>query len=154
MSARQRRAGLPVRAALLRQVRHTGGIVLVADVTVFGRSLPDLVAVLAEAEECEATVLVADDDGNTRPVAAADLEAAGGAFLREAVMEGRARARARGVEFGRPRVAAMRVESVRDALARGLGVRAAARAVGVGVATASRIRDAGPDQREDFPAPT
>jgi hypothetical protein len=100
------------------------------------------VAVLAEAEASGSVVLVADAGGAARPIVAADLEAARRAYIREAVMEGRAKARARGVEFGRPRVVAAKVQAVRDALARGLGVRAAARVSGVGVATASRIRDA------------
>jgi DNA invertase Pin-like site-specific DNA recombinase len=142
ISPRQRRSGLPVRTALLRRLGKASTTVLVADLAVLGRSLPDLVAVLAEVESRGATVLVADESGATRPVLAADLEAARRAYVREAVMEGRARARARGVEFGRPRVVAAKVQAVRDALARGLGVRAAARAGGVGVATASRIRDA------------
>jgi DNA invertase Pin-like site-specific DNA recombinase len=141
MSARQRRAGLPMRALLLTRLNRTRPTILVADVSVLGRSLPDLVAVLAEVESRRATVLVADDVGDARPVAAADLEAARRAYIREAVMEGRAKARARGVEFGRPRVVAAKVQVVRAALAKGMGVRAAARAGGVGVATATRIRD-------------
>jgi hypothetical protein len=148
MTARQRRAGLPMRAALLRRLGDAGGTVLVADLAVLGRSLPDLVAVLAAAEGHGTAVLVADECGHASPVIAADLEAARRAYIREAVMEGRAKARARGVEFGRPRVVAAKVQAVRDALARGLGVRAAARVGGVGVATASRIRDARlPDTR-------
>jgi hypothetical protein len=48
------------------------------------------------------------------------------------------------VKFGRPQISTTKEQSVKDALARGVGVRAAARAGGVGVATASRIRDAVP----------
>jgi DNA invertase Pin-like site-specific DNA recombinase len=118
--------------------------VLVADAVVLGRSLHDLVAVLAEMERRGATVLVMDGGGIARPITAAYLEAARRAYAREAVMEGRAKAKARGVQFGRPRVVAAKVQTVQEALASGLGVRAAARVGGVGVATASRIRDAAP----------
>ena len=85
---------------------------------------------------------VAYEGGAARTVVAPDLEAARRAYIREAVMEDRAKARARGVQFGRPPVTTAKAQAVRDALARGLGVRAAARVAGVGVATASRIRDA------------
>jgi hypothetical protein len=113
MSARQRRAGLPMRAALLRRLDQRQSTIVVADAAVLGRSLPDLVAVLAEAEARGATVRVAGEGGIARPVAAADLEAARRAYIREAVMEGRAKARARGVEFGRPRIVAAKVQAVR-----------------------------------------
>jgi DNA invertase Pin-like site-specific DNA recombinase len=141
MSTRQRRAGLPIRAALLRRLTDEGGTVLVADLAVLARSLPDLVTVLAKMEAGGATVLVADEYGAARSVTASDLEAARRAYVREAVAEGRAKARARGVRFGRPTTSATKAQAVRDAIARGLGVRAAARVGGVGVATASRIRD-------------
>jgi DNA invertase Pin-like site-specific DNA recombinase len=133
-----------MRAVLLTRLNRSRGTILVADAAVLGRSLPDLVATLADAESRGATVLVAEESGRARSIIAADLEAARRAYIREAVREGRAKARARGVKFGRPRVVAAKVQAVRAALARGLGIRAAARAGDVGVATASRIRDRTP----------
>jgi DNA invertase Pin-like site-specific DNA recombinase len=144
LTARQRRIGLPIRAALLRRLATSGGSVLVADLAVLARSLPDLVVVLAEVEAGRATVMLADGGGAARSVTAADLEAARRAYIREAVVEGRAKARARGVHFGRPTTPVAKALAVRDALLRGLGVRAAARVSGVGVATASRIRNSAP----------
>ncbi len=142
MTPRQRRRSLPVRSAIIHRL-NLGATILVADLAVLGRNLPDLIATLAQAEACGAAVLIAiDGRGTVRPVSAADLDAARRAYGREAIMEGRAKARERGVRFGRPMISVARVEKVRDALAQGLGVRAAARAGGVGVATASRIRDA------------
>lgn len=147
LTPRQRRSGLPVRGVLLRRLGRGAPIILIGDLVVLGRSLADLVAMLAQAETCGAAVLIAADaSGAVRPVSAADLEAARRAYAREAIAEGRARARARGVRFGRPTVPASKVERVRDALARGVGLRAAARRAGVGVATASRIRDAASNQ--------
>jgi DNA invertase Pin-like site-specific DNA recombinase len=98
MTARQRRAGLPMRAALLRRIGDAGGTVVVADLAALGRSLPDLVAVLAEIEASGSAVFIADAGGDSRLVTAADLETARRAYIREAIMEGRAKARARGVE--------------------------------------------------------
>ncbi|MGK7869662.1 recombinase family protein, partial [Falsiroseomonas sp. E2-1-a20] len=143
MSTRQRRVSLPVRSALLRRLTDEGGTVLVADLAVLARSLPDLVTALAKAEASGATVLLADESGAARSVTASDLEAARRAYVREAVAEGRAKARARGVRFGRPRTSATKAQAVRDAIARGLGVRAAARVGGRGC----RNRIAHPGQR-------
>jgi DNA invertase Pin-like site-specific DNA recombinase len=126
---------------LLRRLANEHGTILVADLAVLARNLPDLVTVLAEVEANGAPVLVADEYGAPRSLTAADLEAARRAYVREAVAEGRAKARARGVRFGRPTTSATKAQAVRDAFATGLGVRAAARVAGVGVATASRIRD-------------
>jgi hypothetical protein len=126
---------------LTQAARRQRRAVLVADLAVLARSLPDLVAVLAEVEASGATVLLADEGDTARSLTAADLEAARRAYIQAAIMEGRAKARARGVQFGRPATPAAKAQAVRDAFARGLGVRAAARVGGVGVATASRIRD-------------
>ena len=56
------------------------------------------------------------------------------------VIAGQARARAKGVKFGRPPLAPNRVEKVRRALADGRSIRAVARATGVSTATVQRVK--------------
>jgi hypothetical protein len=124
LTARQRRRELPLRSFLLGRLNHDITI-LVADIATLGRSLPDLIATLARAEARGATVLIATDDlGAVRSVSAVDLEAARQAYAREAIVEGRANARARGVKFGRPAISTTKAQAVQDAFTRGLGVRA------------------------------
>jgi DNA invertase Pin-like site-specific DNA recombinase len=141
LTARQRRNGLPIRAGLLRRLAKSGGCVLVADLAVLARSLPDLVTVLAKVEVSGASVLLVDERGVVRSSTAADLEAARRAHIREAVMDVGVKAHARGVQFGGPATSAARDQAVRNATARGLVVRAAARVGGVGVASAAWKRD-------------
>lgn len=140
LTARQRRTGLPRRAALIARA-GAGTVILISELAVLGRGLADLVAVLADAQDRGLTILLAGDDGNVHPPTMRDLDEARRGYARESVLEGRARARLRGVRFGRPPVPAAKVEAVRAGIKQGLGLRAAARAAGVGVATASRIRD-------------
>lgn len=139
LTSRQRRTGLPRRAALIARA-EAGALVLISEAIVLGRGLADLVAALANAQDRDLTILLAGDDGSLSPLTARDLDYARQGYARESVLEGRERARARGVRFGRPPVPERKVKLVRDAFAQGLGLRAAARAGGVGVATASRIR--------------
>jgi hypothetical protein len=53
----------------------------------------------------------------------------------EAAMAGKAKARSKGVRFGRPPVGAEKLDRVKSALADGMGIRPAARAAGVSPAT-------------------
>ena len=62
------------------------------------------------------------------------------AMIVERVMVGMARARAQGKHLGRPRIAEETVAVIRAELATGSSVRAAARAAGVGAATAQRVK--------------
>ena len=63
-------------------------------------------------------------------------------MIRSRVMAGLERARARGVRLGRPRTGAKVEAAVRARLAAGDGIKKAAKAVGVGNGTVSRIKAA------------
>ena len=64
------------------------------------------------------------------------------ALIQERVKAGMARAKAQGTHVGRPRTTGDKEEVLLVALREGSSLRAAARKAGIGVATASRIRDA------------
>ena len=64
------------------------------------------------------------------------------ALIQERVKAGMARAKAQGKHVGRPRTTADKEDLLMLALREGSSLRAAARKAGIGVATASRIRDA------------
>lgn len=56
------------------------------------------------------------------------------------VIAGQARARAKGVRFGRPPLPPSRVEKVRRAVADGRSIRAVAKSIGVSTATVQRVK--------------
>ena len=62
------------------------------------------------------------------------------AMLVERVQAGLRRARAQGKRLGRPRVGEKVEAAIRRELAKGRGIHAVARAVGVGVGTVQRVR--------------
>ncbi len=140
-TARRRRNGLPARSAMARNLFGIDAV-FVAEVAALGRSLADLVEFTALLQGRGIQVLIADAKTliGVRPVTPADLDAARRAYRREAVVEGRERARRNGVRLGRPPVPHEKVAAVLSELARGSGLRAAARSAGVGVATAFRVR--------------
>jgi DNA invertase Pin-like site-specific DNA recombinase len=70
------------------------------------------------------------------------------ALIQERVKAGMARAKAQGKHVGRPRTTSEKEEVFLGALRAGDSLRAAARKAGIGVATASRIRDAANSQIE------
>jgi DNA invertase Pin-like site-specific DNA recombinase len=70
------------------------------------------------------------------------------ALIQERVKAGMARAKAQGKHVGRPRTTGEKVEVLLGALRAGESLRAAARKDGIGVATASRIRDAATPRTE------
>jgi DNA invertase Pin-like site-specific DNA recombinase len=63
------------------------------------------------------------------------LLAAEARLRHEAVLTGKAKARSRGVKFGRPPVGMEELDRLKSALATGMGIRPAARAAGVSPAT-------------------
>jgi DNA invertase Pin-like site-specific DNA recombinase len=62
------------------------------------------------------------------------------AMIRERVNAGLARARAKGVQLGRPRISGEMEAAIRAALAAGMGIRKVAARVGVGTSTVQRVR--------------
>jgi len=140
LTPRARRDGLPARFALIRDAGSKFNLLVVYEVGRLGRNLGDLTDALAQLAQRGVIVHEAARAGEVPGWAA--LSAAQASYRYEAVAEGRARARAAGVRFGRPRLPPERVQRARQALADGMGVRAAARAAGIGVASVTRLRDA------------
>jgi DNA invertase Pin-like site-specific DNA recombinase len=60
------------------------------------------------------------------------------AMLRERVISGLARAKDQGTRLGRPQITPEKLQAIKDAKAKGKGVRLIARELGIGVATVSR----------------
>ena len=65
------------------------------------------------------------------------------ALIQERVKAGIARARGEGKHLGRPRINGETEQAIRAALATGKGIRATARACGVGTSVVQRIKAAG-----------
>ena len=142
------RKQLPGLTAVLNAVsRHEVAAVMAWSVHHLGTSLDDLLDTLAELHQNGVKLVVHDQADNAATVetvgllgAAELLVGARRAYRREGVIAGQLRARAVGVRFGRPPVPSARIEKVRTALKSGLGVRQAARNVGISAAKVSRIR--------------
>jgi DNA invertase Pin-like site-specific DNA recombinase len=144
LSSRQRRNGLPVRDRVLRGAWGKIDVLLVVEPAALGRSLNDLVRVAAALNRMMVQVMVASENGEgAQPLNAMLLEAARVRYQHEAAVEGRQRAVARGQRLGRPPIPLERIERARAALTLGAGLRAAARAAGIGVASVSRLKASG-----------
>jgi DNA invertase Pin-like site-specific DNA recombinase len=134
------RDGRAVRDAMLGNAGTRFHRIVACSLCRIGRSLPELMATLVALRERGVSVMTAEADGfDAAPVMDATavlplpaLEAARRSWHRERVVAGKARARARGVVFGRPRVPETKIQKVRDALKAGLGIRPTARIGGVG----------------------
>lgn len=130
------------RAAALRQAGTTFGTLIVGSASVLGMTLTEVVALLATMQSRGVRVVILDFDADLSAVmlAAAPIFASTDSKLkREAVARGRVRARAKGVQFGRPRIPPEKVARAGAALANGAGVRAAARAAGISPASVYRL---------------
>lgn len=140
LSARQRRNGLPARSRMLVAVAGQVDQLIVADVTLLGRSLSDLVRVVGELERLGVRLLLAQNgDEPARRLDFRILDSSRARYQLEAAAEGRKRAVVQGTRMGRPTLEPERIAKARVALATGLGVRAAARIAGIGVASAFRV---------------
>jgi DNA invertase Pin-like site-specific DNA recombinase len=62
------------------------------------------------------------------------------AIITSRIVAGQARAKSKGVKFGRPPVAPIRIDKVRKALAEGKSIRAVAKSTGVSTATVMRTK--------------
>jgi DNA invertase Pin-like site-specific DNA recombinase len=112
-----------------------------------GRSTAAVSAALAELDAAGVTIY-ADKEAMdaTTPHGKAMLQMAAvfaeleRGMIRERVVAGLARAKAQGVQLGRPKVAADTDSAVRERLAGGMGMLKTARELGIGTGTVQRIR--------------
>jgi DNA invertase Pin-like site-specific DNA recombinase len=118
--------------------------VLVTSLNLVGRSLPELLTILGKAAERGIRVIALDegiDTGATMPVAAmlGALNRHQKFLRREGAIVGQQAAKAAGVRFGRPTISEAKVTKAREALAKGAGIRPAARIAGISPAKAHEI---------------
>ena len=143
--------------ALLKAVaRHEVQIVAAWSVDRLGRSLPDLVAFLSDiqAKGCDLylhqqAVDTSTPSGRMLFQMLAVFSEFERELIRGRVRAGLARARAKGVQFGRPSLSPDRVARVEKALKDGLSIRAVARATGTSTASVQRIKHAMTTVAED-----
>lgn len=112
-----------------------------------GRSLPDLVAFLSDlqARGCDLYLHQQSVDTSTPSgrmlfqmlAVFAEFERS---IITSRINAGLARARANGVQFGRPNLSLERRSKVQKALGEGLSIRAVAKATGVSTASVQRIK--------------
>jgi len=142
---RDRRPGFD---ALLKAVaRSEIQIVAAWSVDRLGRSLPDLVAFLSDIQARGCDLYLRQQAIDTSTPSGRMLFQMLGVFaeferaiITSRIVAGQARAKAKGVRFGRPPVAPIRIDKVRKALADGLSIRAVAKATSVSTATVQRVK--------------
>ena len=112
-----------------------------------GRSLQDLIAFLGEMHAKEVDLYLHQQGPDTSTPAGKALFQMLGVFgeferamIREGVNAGLARARAEGVQLGRPCISGEIEAAIRAGLAAGMGIRKVAVQVGVGTSTVQRVR--------------
>lgn len=141
-----RRPGL---AALLHGV-DAGAyeVVIIHSIHLVGRSLPELVALLAAIKAANVRLVTSvegidtcDADGQGLLDVAALLDAHVRFGRRERILAGQRRARRDGIRFGRPTVAEHKVRRVKEALNAGMSIREAGRTSGVSPSSVLRVRD-------------
>jgi DNA invertase Pin-like site-specific DNA recombinase len=116
-----------------------------------GRSLTDLLDVLKELHAKGVDLYLHQQGLDTSTPGGRAMFQMMGVFaefereiIRERVKAGLARARDEGIQLGRRRLEqsdAMKATAIRDALAKGIGIRSVARELSVGVGTVIRVRD-------------
>jgi len=142
---RDRRPGLD---ALLRDAtRGRFDVAMVWAMDRLGRSLADLIDTLRVLEAAKVDLYLDQQAIDTTTPAGRMFFHITGAFaeferdmIRSRVNAGLARARARGVKLGRPKVSAKVEAAIRESLAAGTGILKTARTVGVGSGTVQRIK--------------
>ena len=112
-----------------------------------GRSLADVAAFMADMKATGVDLYLDKQAVDTTTPSGRALLQMAGVFaecerelIRERTIAGQARARAAGVRFGRPTIAADREAAVRASLAAGMGIVKAAKTHGVGVGTVQRLK--------------
>ena len=143
--------------ALLRGIaRREFDLVAAWSVCRLGRSLQDLVAFLGEVQNRQIGVyLHTQGIDSTTPAGRAMFGMLGifaefeRAMIRDRVLAGLDRTRAKGTRLGRPPMEMAKVEAIRTMLINGRGVRETARATGSGSATVLRIKKTLPNTEHD-----
>jgi DNA invertase Pin-like site-specific DNA recombinase len=136
--------------ALLRAIdQKQAGMIVVSSINLLGRSLGELVAILAMATNNAVGIVALDERIDTTAMPTMPVAVMIGIlgsyqrFLRrEAALVGQRAAKAAGVKFGRPRISDAKVAKAREALAEGIGIRPAARLAGISPAKALEIQRA------------
>ena len=138
----------PAFDALLKAVhRREVQIVMAFAVDRLGRSLPDLVAFLSDIQTSNADLYLHQQNVDTSSPSGRMLFQMLAVFaefersiITSRINAGLARARANGVQFGRPNLSLERRTKVQKALGDGLSIRAVARTTGVSTASVQRIK--------------
>jgi DNA invertase Pin-like site-specific DNA recombinase len=134
-------------------VRHEFDVVMAWSVDRLGRSMPDLVAFLGEVNSAGVNLYLHQQGLDTSTAAGRAMFQMLGIFseferamIVERTKAGLARARTHGTKsgkaIGRPSLPQDKVVAVRAALAAGMGIRAAARHLGLGLGTVHRLAKA------------
>jgi DNA invertase Pin-like site-specific DNA recombinase len=146
-NGRKQRPGLD--AMLKAAHRGAFDVVLAWALDRIGRSLRDLLDIMADLEASRVDLVLHQQSIDTTTPAGRMLFQIVGSFaefersmIRDRVTAGLARARAKGVRLGRPRVQPRVEAAIRARLARGESVRVVAKACRVGIGTVYRVRDA------------
>jgi DNA invertase Pin-like site-specific DNA recombinase len=112
-----------------------------------GRSLADLIGTLRELEAGSVDLFLHQQAIDTTTPAGRMFFHVTGAFaeferemIRSRVNAGLDRARAKGVQLGRPKVTGKTEQAIRELLAAGTGMLKVAKTLGVGVSTVQRVR--------------
>ena len=127
--------------------RREVDIVAAWSVDRLGRSLPDLVGFLSDIQARGCDLYLHQQAIDTSTPSGRMLFQMLGVFaeferaiLTSRIRAGQERSRAKGTRFGRPPVAPIRLDRVRQALSDGLSIRAIAKATGVSTATVQRVK--------------
>ena len=134
--------------ALLKAIaRHEVQIAAAWSVDRLGRSLSDLVAFLSDIQARGCDLYLHQQAIDTSVPSGRMLFQILGVFaefersiIASRVIAGQARARAKGVKFGRPPLAPIRLDKVKRALGHGQSIRAVAKSTGVSTATVMRVK--------------
>jgi DNA invertase Pin-like site-specific DNA recombinase len=143
--------------ALKDAVRRRYDILAAWSVDRLGRSRTDLVAALQELRGAGVELFVHQQALDTTTPAGKAMFGMLGVFaeferaiIRERVNAGLARARAQGTRLGRPKVAGEVEARVRELRAGGVGIKAVAKRLGVGVGTVQRVERETRARREEI----
>jgi DNA invertase Pin-like site-specific DNA recombinase len=150
MPIRKGKERRPGEAALLDMIRSSGvQRVLVWSIDPVGRSLDELVGFIETCRVADVGVYLHEqgiDTAGSNGMSMFDFGTMMAFHLRQSrrdrILRGQAAARAASVRFGRPPIAASKVEKAKQGLAAGKGVRAVARLAGISAATVSRLKGA------------
>jgi len=130
-------------------VRRKFDVAMVWAVDRLGRSLPDLIASMQELHGAKVDLFMLQQGIDTTTPAGRAMFGMMGVFaefersmIQARVNAGLARARAKGVRLGRPKVGTEIEAAIRERLAAGDGILKVAKALGVGVSTVQRVKGA------------